>query len=149
MRPGLEHQLLTIGYEGRTADELINELAGAGVDVLVDVRLTPVSRKQGMSKRGLSAALAEAGLRYLHLPALGNPKDNRDGFRAGDASSRSRFADLLRLPEAAAALGTVEELVKRNHVALLCFERDAHTCHRQIVGDELARRTSAVNIAHA
>jgi hypothetical protein len=34
-----------------------------------------------MSKRKLAAALGEAGIGYVHLPALGNPKDNREPFR--------------------------------------------------------------------
>jgi hypothetical protein len=34
-----------------------------------------------MSKRKLAAALADAGIDYMHLPALGNPKDNRQPFR--------------------------------------------------------------------
>jgi hypothetical protein len=44
-----------------------------------------------MSKRKLAAALADAGIDYMHLPALGNPKDNRQPFRTGDAASRQRF----------------------------------------------------------
>ncbi|PPJ18215.1 hypothetical protein C5E45_10195 [Nocardia nova] len=42
-------------------------LAEAGVATVVDVRLTPISRKPGLSKTKLSAALAEAGIRYVHL----------------------------------------------------------------------------------
>jgi len=53
--------LVTIGYEGRTAPELIDELVRAGVDVLVDVRFTPVSRKAGMSERRLGEALTAVG----------------------------------------------------------------------------------------
>lgn len=73
-----EMVLVTVGYEGRTAGELVVTLAEAGVDVLVDVRLTPLSRKPGLSKRQLADALAAAGVEYVHLPALGNPKDNRE-----------------------------------------------------------------------
>jgi hypothetical protein len=88
--------LYTVGYEGRTAGELVTLLSQAAVDVLVDVRLTPLSRKPGLSKRRLAAALAAAGVDYLHLPALGNPRDNRDAFRQRDPASRARFRALLR-----------------------------------------------------
>ncbi|MDR1430587.1 MAG: DUF488 domain-containing protein, partial [Propionibacteriaceae bacterium] len=51
---------------------------------LVDVRQTPISRKRGLSKTALGAALSEAGIDYIHLRELGNPRDNRDGYRQGD-----------------------------------------------------------------
>ncbi|WP_258081414.1 DUF488 domain-containing protein [Nocardia nova] len=62
-----QNRLFTVGYEGRRADELVMLLAEAGVATVVDVRLTPISRKPGLSKTKLSAALAEAGIRYVHL----------------------------------------------------------------------------------
>src|SRR5437773_2633547 len=89
-------RLVSLGYEGRTAEQLVSELQSESVTVLVDVRLTPLSRKPGLSKRRLAALLADAGIRYVHLGALGNPKDNREAFRTGDRSSRSRFRDLLK-----------------------------------------------------
>ena len=42
--------MLTIGYQPRTVDDVINELHCAEVKVLVDVRLTPLSRRPGLSK---------------------------------------------------------------------------------------------------
>lgn len=54
MRALQEMVLLTVGYEGRTAEELVVTLAEADVDVLVDIRLTPLSRKPGLSKRQLA-----------------------------------------------------------------------------------------------
>jgi uncharacterized protein (DUF488 family) len=92
------YRLLTIGYEGRTANELLSELAQAHVTALVDVRLTPLSRKPGLSKRRLANQLAQVNIWYLHMPALGNPRDNRDAFRQGVAQSRTRFRALLQVP---------------------------------------------------
>lgn len=142
--------LITIGYEGRSAQDLIDALVLQEVDVLADVRLTPVSRKAGLSKRGLAASLAAVGIRYLHLPALGNPRDNRDAFRAGEARSRARFAAELRKADARAAIAELERLLAADHrVALLCYERDPGTCHREIVSSELIRRTPLLAVAHA
>jgi len=77
--------LVSVGYEGRTSEELLNTLVELGVTTLVDVRLTPLSRKPGLSKTRLSASSDAAGVRYIHLSALGNPKNNRDPFREGRA----------------------------------------------------------------
>ena len=142
-------QLMTIGYEGRSADELVEELRSARIRVLIDVRLTPLSRKPGLSKRRLAESLEHAGIAYVHLPALGNPKENRASFRTGDPRSRTRFRALLRSPEAAAALEQVAALTADSRVALLCFERHASECHRHVVSDELERRVPALAVAHA
>ncbi|WP_408650878.1 DUF488 family protein [Jatrophihabitans sp.] len=103
------------------------------------MRLTPLSRKPGLSKRKLTQTLEGVGIRYLHLRALGNPKDNRDKFRAGDPRSHATFKQLMAGSEGAAALRHVGALLDDEVVALLCFERDHHTCHRHLVAAELQR----------
>jgi uncharacterized protein (DUF488 family) len=125
-----------VGYEGQQAEQFVDELRAAGVDIVVDVRLTPISRKRGFSKRSLAEHLESAGIRYEHLRALGNPKDNRAGF-AGDAdeldAALTRYAELLGDEDAAAALARVAELATSSRVAVLCFEASDHRCHRQVV----------------
>jgi uncharacterized protein (DUF488 family) len=140
--------LVTVGYEGRSAEDLVIALAEAGVDVLVDVRLTPLSRKPGLSKRQLAGALAAAGVEYLHLPALGNPRDNREAFRQGDPHSRARFRALLHTPEAQAALDELRSRVRDERVALLCVEREAQCCHRQLVSDDLLSHDPELGVVH-
>lgn len=125
--------LVSLGYEGRSVGELIHDLRRESVRILVDVRLTPLSRKPGMSKRRLAAALDEAGIAYVHLPALGNPKDNRDPFRAGDPDSRERFRELLSGDVAAQAVDHIAELLDGGAVAVLCFERTHEQCHRHLI----------------
>ena len=90
-----EGTLVSIGYEGQTVGDLVVQLLEQDVRVLVDVRLTPLSRKPGLSKTKLSEALAAVGIRYVHHRALGNPKDNRAGFRAGEPESRARYRQVL------------------------------------------------------
>jgi uncharacterized protein (DUF488 family) len=129
--------LVSLGYEGRSVAELVAGLRGQSVTVLVDVRLTPLSRKPGFSKRRLTEVLQEAGIRYVHLRALGNPKDNRAPFRAGDPRSHDIFKRLITEGEGAAALRHVAELLDDETVALLCFERNHQACHRHLVAAEL------------
>jgi uncharacterized protein (DUF488 family) len=121
-------------------------LINQSVSVLVDVRLTPVSRKPGMSKRKLSAALSEAGIDYVHLPALGNPKDNRELFRTGDPRSRGRFRALLDKRVAAQARRHNVELLDGGTVAVLCFERDHDCCHRQLVAEAVREVKPSVEL---
>lgn len=140
--------LVSLGYEGRTAGELIAQLVESDVSVLVDVRLTPLSRKPGLSKKRLAQALEEQGIRYVHLPQLGNPKDNRDSFRAGQQDSRLRFRQLLGTEDGQQALNHVAELLDDGVVALLCFERDHATCHRDIVTEELVKDRPGLSLVH-
>jgi uncharacterized protein (DUF488 family) len=91
VRNSSENPLISLGYEGRDAADLIEQLRASGVNALVDVRLTPLSRKPGLSKKRLAAALGEAGIAYVHLPQLGNPKENRASFRAGEAQSHEQY----------------------------------------------------------
>lgn len=130
-----------IGYEGHDVEGLIGRLHAVGVDTVVDVRLTPISRKKGLSKTALNAALADAGIGYLHRRALGNPKYNRPGF-AADGHERemaiATFRALLDEPEAADALDEVRDLARRHLVALLCFEADESCCHRHVILEALS-----------
>ena len=123
---------MTIGYEGRTLDDFIATLQAEHVDVLMDVRLNAISRKPGFSKKALATAAEAAGIEYRHEPSLGNPRDNRDAYRAGDKRARARYRKQITGSEA------VDELIAlagKRRVALLCVERDHSICHR----DELAR----------
>ena len=129
--------LVSVGYEGRDVDQLIRALKTHDVQALVDVRLTPISRKKGMSKSALCDALEAAGIRYVHHRELGNPKDNRDEFRKGVPASRDRYRAIVEGDTAAPALKHVMELLDEGTVALLCFERDHSQCHRGIVADVL------------
>lgn len=123
------------GYEGRTVADLVEFTRSMGAEWVVDVRLNPLSRKPGFSKRALAAALAEHGLHYLHLPELGNPKDNRAGFAdvegvaGGEARERYR-TEVLATDLAAAALDRLTELGARDGAVLLCFEAETLQCHR-------------------
>ena len=148
MNPG--PGLVSVGYEGRSAEDLIAVLLDAGVEVVADIRLNPTSRKPGLSKTKLSAALADAGLEYVHLRALGNPKENRDPFWSGKvATGVRRFRELLQAPEPAASLDELTELAREHRVAVLCFERDHERCHRQVVTAAVTERSTSTTVAYA
>lgn len=138
------------GYEGKSVEDLLSDAASWAVTTVVDVRLNPLSRKPGFSKRRLAAALAEQDINYVHLPELGNPKDNRAGFAevgtdVGDAA-RARFnAEVLDSEGARAALRTVADLAAQGTVLLLCFEASERCCHRALLLSELRRVAELVH----
>ncbi len=126
--------LLSVGYEGRSLSDVVDLLVEHDVDVLVDVRLNAISRKPGLSKTALSDALATAGIEYLHERELGNPKDNRDGFRRGLKAARDRYQRSLSNGGQSAFSDTLA-LARTQRVALFCFERSHAACHRSCIAE--------------
>ena len=80
-------KVFTIGYEATTMADFLAALARAGVQRVIDVRALPLSRRPGFSKTSLAASLAEAGIGYVHLKALGTPKRGRDAAKKGDVAT--------------------------------------------------------------
>ncbi len=118
----------------RDLSELISLLKANGVVTLVDVRLNPISRKKGFSKKALAAALSDAGIEYRHERDLGNPKENRDPFRRGLASARQRYRHHLQ-NDAHSVFERLVDLARTSRIALLCYERDHDQCHRSCILD--------------
>lgn len=127
--------LATIGYELATPTTLVDALLKANIDILVDVRAVPNSRRPGFSKKALTAACGEAGIDYLHLRGLGTPADGRAAARAGrHAEMHAIFAKQLQTLEARDDLFTLIELIKEGRSAcLLCLEASPEHCHRRLV----------------
>ena len=132
--------LYTIGYEKALLKDVVSTLAAARVTILIDVRDRPISRRPGFSKRQLAAAIGEAGMRYLHLQALGTPPEGR---LAGRRREWDRFwgivEEKLARPEAELALQEAE-IAEAAPSCLLCYEADWQICHRRRVAEILAQR---------
>jgi uncharacterized protein (DUF488 family) len=129
--------LMGVGYEGASLQDLLLELNGRRVTTLVDVRLNPISRKKGFSKKSLAEFLTANGIAYLHVPALGNPKDNREayaevGTNEGNAA-RKRYRQLLSEPAGVQAIKELASLAEVSSVAVFCYEHSELRCHRHEV----------------
>lgn len=131
MEPG--SGLLSVGYGGRRPTEFVELLRRHDVQLLIDVRLSPMTRIPGFSKPRLSLSLAAVGIEYRHEPQLGNPPANRESFRTGELSlGRSRYRRILEL-EGSGALRDLVRSAASRRVAVLCAERNHERCHRQVI----------------
>ena len=140
--------LTTIGYEKSDLRDFIATLKVSKIEVLVDIRERAQSRKPGFSKTALSNAVNEAGIGYVHLRELGDPKAGRDAARAGLFKAfQTIFSKVLEGEEAQAALAKVELLAKSKRICLMCYERDHRNCHRKLVSDRL-KRTLGCKVLH-
>ena len=133
--------LYTIGYEKTLLKDVIATLSDAGIAVLLDVRDRPISRRPGFSKRQLAAGIEAAGMRYVHLAALGTPPEGR---LAGRRREWDRFwpivEEKLARPEAELDLQRAADTARAAPSCLLCFEADWHVCHRRRIAEILAER---------
>lgn len=135
--------LATIGYEGKTLADFLDEIGAAGIKLVIDVRAVASSRRPGFSKTALAAALRERGIDYVHHRALGTPAAGREAARKGRvAEMRTIYAVQLDSPEAALALEQVIVAAAERPSALLCYEADAAGCHRSMLADRMTERAA-------
>jgi len=140
-------RIFTIGYEGATVGEFVAAVTAAGVERVIDVRALPLSRRPGFSKTALSGALAEAGVEYVHLRALGTPADGRAAARARRHEEMAGiYAGQLELPEAIMQAAQMLELAREKPSALLCYEREPRHCHRSLLLQAVAADAEIVDL---
>ncbi len=130
--------IASVGYEGRSADELVE-----GSRPPVSTHWSMCGRTRSVASRGcprphLAERCRARSIAYLHERTLGNPRDNRDDFRAGNAVGRATYERYLN-ENGGDALQRVAALLRVQTVGLLCFEADHDSCHRSIVADHLIR----------
>jgi uncharacterized protein (DUF488 family) len=146
-------KLRTIGVYGFDRDSFVGALAGAGVDLLLDVqqrRGVRGSEYAWANAQRLQAALAEAGIGYTHLKELAPTTEMLRLQYAEDArlgeGKRSRTAlapayveryteEVLERVD----LDPIVQWIGNSSAALLCVERDAEACHRSLIAGRLQR----------
>ncbi len=133
----------TIGHSTRPAARLIALLAEQSIRTLVDVRTVPRSRHNPQfNGDALAAVLAETGIEYRHVKALGGLRRPRaDSVNLGwrNASFRG-YADHMQSEEFAEALAGLEQLAAVCPTAIMCAEAVPWRCHRGLIADALTIR---------
>lgn len=141
--------LFTIGYEQHPSPAaLIKELRAAGVRRLVDVRELPLSRRQGFSKAALGAALGRAKIEYLHVRALGNPKQYRALYKVGKIREGEKRYRAHLHNGSYSALIELGESLRGSATCLLCFEESHEECHRAVIVEALQERIDKLKVVH-
>ena len=128
--------LLTVGHGTATESELGSRLTAAGVELLVDVRRFPGSRRHPhLSREAVHDWLPRAGVGYRWEERLGGrrpvPPDSPD-VALRNASFRG-YAAWMRTPDFGAALDEV--LAGPQRTAVMCSESVWWRCHRRMVAD--------------
>jgi len=118
-------------------------LRQAGVELLVDVRSVPRSRTNPQFNADtLPQALAEAGIEYRHIRALGGlrhkPKDAPPSPNVLWRSDPFRnYADYAMTEPFRKGFAELRDLAGTQVCAIMCAEAVWWRCHRRIVADYL------------
>lgn len=135
--------LWTVGHSTRSIAEFIALLHAYGIQQLVDVRTISRSRHNPQfSQDRLPASLEQAGIHYLHMPALGGLRHaRRDSVNTAwrNASFRG-FADYMQTPEFESALDELIRCARTRPTAIMCAEAVPWRCHRSLIADALLVR---------
>ena len=130
----------TIGYGGRMPQEFLNLLKERGVRTIVDVRIRPDRAYMGCyaqaksPDKGIQGLLKTAGIEYFSLVELGNMFLDHEDWREKYRQLLEKAGDLL--------FCRLEQIP--TPFCLLCAEKKAEECHRQLIADYLIQKGSEV-----
>jgi uncharacterized protein (DUF488 family) len=141
-RQRAEVAVYTAGYEGSSVDRFLNLLVQSGVELLIDVRNNPSSRRYGFHKSTLTRLAGKLGIEYVHFPELGIRSERRQIFPANrDRGALFDEYESTTLRNETAALEAVSELVTGRPSVLVCMEAEPECCHRSRLAGRIARTT--------
>ncbi len=140
----------TIGHSIRSIDEFIDLLRRYQIEILVDVRRFPGSRRlRHFNKSALERALATAHIRYEHIVELGGrrrPGPDSHHLLWRNASFRG-YADYMETWPFRDAVDRLLEIARAGRTVVMCSEAVWWRCHRGMIADYLkAAGTRAFHI---
>jgi uncharacterized protein (DUF488 family) len=130
----------TIGHSTRTSEELIEVLSSHHIELVVDVRRFPGSRRlPHFASDQLAPALAAAGILYHWIPELGgrrrpDPASINLGWRH---PAFRAYADHVATEEFAGGLNELLMLAGGLRTVIMCAEVLWWRCHRRLIADVL------------
>jgi uncharacterized protein (DUF488 family) len=137
----------TVGHSTRSGEEFGQILRVHEIQVLVDVRSFPGSRRYPQFNREtLSDSLAKLGIEYKHAPRLGGrrtPRKDSHNTAWKNASFRA-YADHTETDEFRNGVEELLELADGSRVAVMCAEAVWWRCHRSLISDYLKAKGHTV-----
>src|SRR3954464_15933633 len=132
--------LLTVGHGPQVREALGDRLAGAGVEVVVDVRRFPGSRNNpDVTRESLEVWLPALGIGYGWDERLGGRRRLPPGEPVVDdwwtVAQFAAYAAHTRTPEFTAGLDEVLAGAATATVAVMCSESVWWRCHRRLIAD--------------
>ncbi len=148
MTPG-SLAIWTIGHSTRTIEAFIDLLRRYQIQILVDVRHFPGSRRlPHFNKAALHDTLVMAGVRYEHLVELGGRRPTRTDSHNliwRNASFRG-YADYMETASFRDGVDRLVAIAGAGRTAIMCSEAVWWRCHRSMIADYL--KAAGVRVLH-
>lgn len=135
--------VFTIGHSTRTIEAFVDLATAAGVAEIVDVRSIPRSRTNPQfNPEAFTASLAQVGLGYRHLAALGGLRHHPRGAPPSPNTlwrntSFRNYADYATTAAFGSGLEQLRTIAAQTCCAIMCAEVLWWRCHRRIIADYL------------
>lgn len=133
----------TIGHSTRSLDDLVEMLHSFQIEMLVDIRSFPGSRRYPhFNKEALEISLPQNNIQYIHLKMLGgrrkvNPNSKNTTWR--HIAFRG-YADYMETDDFKKGIEELEAIAEKKCTAYMCSEAVWWRCHRSMVSDYLKSR---------
>jgi uncharacterized protein (DUF488 family) len=130
----------TIGHSTLPLADFRAVLQHHAIGLIIDVRQRPGSRRHPQfDQQTLRTALAEVGIGYAHLPALGGRRAPRAASPnvAWRLAAFRGYADHMDGAEFAAGIAALLQLARGVRAAFMCAEGSWRNCHRGLISDHL------------
>ena len=133
-------KIWTVGHSTRSGEEFSEILSSHKVEVLVDVRTFPGSRRYPQfNKAELAESLNKIQIEYKHEPRLGGRRTPRpDSHNTAWRNAQFRgYADHMETEDFRSGVRELLELSSAKRVAVMCAEAVWWRCHRSLIADYL------------
>jgi uncharacterized protein (DUF488 family) len=130
----------TIGHSTHTFETFVAMLRSFDIQLLVDVRSFPGSRKfPQFNKDVLQISLPGEGIEYMHLQELGGRKKLHPGSKntAWRSNAFRAYADYMETAAFHDGLKTLTDKALTKRTAYMCSEAVWWRCHRSLISDQL------------
>lgn len=134
------NEIWTIGHSTRDFKEFVELLKKNSIEVLVDVRSLPGSRKfPHFDKEQLEEHLPGQGMEYIHSAGLGGRrKGKKDSHNTVWRNPSFRaYADYMETGDFAQAVNQLKSFAADRKVCMMCSEAVWWRCHRSMIADIL------------
>ena len=147
--------IYTIGHSRHARDEFVELLRKHSIQVLVDVRSHPQSRRvPHFNQKHLETAIPKAGIDYKYFGnELGGLPEGPAYWKSNPRKRRTdppRVVDYTKVAQQnwfQDAVTKLIEVASEHRTAIMCSEENPANCHRSLlVGDALAK--NGVKVLH-
>ena len=145
-----EHiSIWTIGHSTLSIGEFLSVLSSFQIELLVDVRSFPASRRYPhFNKEELRTSLTAVGIDYVHMPELGGRRKTRlDSKNVVWRNQSFRgYADYMETQAFREGATQLRERARDRRTVIMCAEAVWWRCHRSLIADYL--KADDVTVIH-